>query len=123
MDADYDLRTAQVQSSSKSLKHRHKLAQAVSVKKPLFDPEEKAFEEYFDEYYHLDYEDIIGDMPCRFKYSQVPANSFGLSTEEVHIIAERISARQYKSGSILGIYVYMYVRTYVHSVICAGAYE
>ena len=34
------------------------------------------------------------------------------------IIAERISARQYKSGSILGP-GYMYVR----SVICAGAYE
>ena len=33
---------------------------------------------------------------------------------ESHIIAERISARQYKSGSILGIYR-MYVRTYVRS--------
>ena len=32
-----------------------------------------------------------------------------------HFIAERISARQYKSGSILGIYVYTYVRTYVRS--------
>ena len=38
------------------------------------------------------------------------------------VIAERISARQYKSGSIL-IYVRMYVCTYVRSVICAGAYE
>ena len=31
------------------------------------------------------------------------------------VIAERISARQYKSGSILGIYVRMYVCTYVLS--------
>ena len=31
------------------------------------------------------------------------------------VIAERISARQYKSGSILGICVRMYVRTYVRS--------
>ena len=31
------------------------------------------------------------------------------------IVAERISARQYKSGSILGIYVCTYVRTYVRS--------
>ena len=31
-----------------------------------------------------------------------------------HFIAERISARQYKSGSILGIYVRMYVRTFGH---------
>ena len=29
----------------------------------------------------------------------------------VFIIAERISARQYKSGSILGIYVRTYVRS------------
>ena len=34
----------------------------------------------------------------------------------VSVITESISARQYKSGSILG-------STYVRSVICAGAYE
>ena len=86
MDADYDPQTASEQTfskKSKSLKHRHKLASKLSVKKPLFDPEEKTFDEYFDEYYHLDYEDIIADMPCRFKYRQVAANSFGLSADEV----------------------------------------
>ena len=88
MDAEYDPdteKTASNKSSSKSLKHRHKLAQAVSVKKPHFDPEEKTFEEYFNEYYGLDYEDIVGDMLCRFKYNQVPANTFGLTTEEVSV--------------------------------------
>ena len=87
MDVDFDPEAVPELPTStkktKSLKHRHKLAQVVSTKKPHFDPEEKSFEEYFDEYYNLDYEDIIGDLPCRFKYSQVLANSFGLSVEEV----------------------------------------
>ena len=86
MDADYDPeehQSCQQKSSSASLKRKHKLSQAVSQKKPMFDPNEKSFEEYFDAYYHLDYENLIGDMPCRFKYRQVPANNFGLSVDEV----------------------------------------
>ena len=70
-------------TKSASLKRKHKLALAISEKKPVFDPIQRSFEDYFDEYYHLDYEDVIGDMPCRFKYHSVPANSFGLSVEEV----------------------------------------
>ena len=64
-------------------KKTSKAARAIAKEKPEFDAEKRSFDEYLDEYYKLDYEDMVGGVPCRFKYRKVEPMEFGLDAKEV----------------------------------------
>ncbi|XP_042509770.1 protein KRI1 homolog [Macadamia integrifolia] len=43
----------------------------------------------WDEYYNLDYEDTIGDIKTRFKYTSVPSKRYGLSATEILLMEDK----------------------------------
>lgn len=89
MDCDYDPSQESLQeeiiasTSKRKGRKKSKFAKALAKKKPVFNPDEKNFDSYFEEYYKMDFEDIVGGMPTRFKYRKVESNNFGLTTEEI----------------------------------------
>jgi len=89
---DCDFQQEMVQSTSKKKgRRKSKFSEALeqNPSKPAFNPAEKTFSQYVEDYYKLDCEDIIGDLPCRFKYRDVESNDFGLSVEEVLAAPDR----------------------------------
>ncbi len=42
-----------------------------------------------EEYYALDCEDFVAGLPCRFRYKAVPADKFGLRTDEILTLSDK----------------------------------
>ncbi|XP_073838407.1 protein KRI1 homolog [Musca autumnalis] len=107
MDCDYDPAKAKEQLQKELIENtktrkgrkgrRDRFMAIIKAEKPVFDPQdEKTYEEYIDEYYKLDCEDIIGDLPCRFKYVETTPNDFGLTIEEI-LLAKNKELNQWAS--------------------------
>ena len=58
--------------------------------------EKKVRAKLTDKLYELDYEDIVAGMPTRFKYREVEANDYGLSTQEI-LLARDQTLKQFVS--------------------------
>ncbi|KAK0550561.1 Kinetochore protein Spc24 [Tilletia horrida] len=75
------------------------VASSSKIKLDDFDPEEykamskeerkQKVQQMVDDYYDLDYEDMIGDMPTRFKYASVPKIDYGLSPAEILMASDK----------------------------------
>ena len=71
-------------------------AEAMNAEEGETQLEKKLKSKMQEELYKLDYEDIVAGMPTRFKYRQVEANDYGLTTEEI-LLARDSTLKQYVS--------------------------
>ncbi|XP_017863004.1 PREDICTED: protein KRI1 homolog [Drosophila arizonae] len=107
MDCDYDPVSSKQQLQQELIENtrsrkgrkgrRNRFMEMIQAEKPPFNPDdEQTYGDYIDEYYKLDYEDIVGDQPCRFKYVETTPNDFGLTIEEI-LLAKNKELNQWAS--------------------------
>eukprot|EP00835_Amoeboradix_gromovi_P002684 NODE_157_length_16664_cov_0.301781.p2 type:complete len:523 gc:universal NODE_157_length_16664_cov_0.301781:12816-11248(-) len=57
--------------------------------KQLLDDDNNELKGKIDEYFKLDYEDIVGDIPVRFKYRDVEPDHYGLNAADILLADEK----------------------------------
>jgi len=57
-----------------------------------------------EEYYKLDYENMIGDLPTRFKFRGVKANTYGLDVADILTADDKEQLNQHVSTKKLASY-------------------
>jgi protein KRI1 len=87
-------------------KHEHKLSKLKNAPGEVHGAEEEKkqyLESLLDEYYNLDFEDLIGggQIKTRFKYHKVAADSFGLTEDEILLLDDKqlnklVSLKKYR---------------------------
>ncbi|KAJ3166262.1 KRRI-Interacting protein 1 [Geranomyces variabilis] len=96
MDADYlpggaayGVKKEKVSKKDKKSKKKAAAAAAAAAASDSAPPsgangnQKMSIDQFMDEYYSLDYEDMIGDLPTRFKYRKVDTQNFGLTGKEI----------------------------------------
>ena len=81
MDADQEDEEEEKESSKMSKKEIKK--ELESRKRALLKSKEQEVEEDMENYYKLDYEDVIDGQKVRFKYRSVPGEKFGMTDDDI----------------------------------------